>query len=102
MNDASPCTMRGAGEIVTMGSMVSMDVIAASTGLEPFLPATPWDGQIAAVFHRSLLCTDPDEHLLHLHMGPHLASPFSLRIEDDFAKMLHASSFVQGMPVRKV
>jgi hypothetical protein len=35
-------------------------------------------------------------------MGPHLASPFSLRIEDDFAKLLHAIPFVQGMPVRKM
>jgi hypothetical protein len=102
MYDASPCTMRGAGEIVTMGSMVTMDVIAASAGLEPFLQAAPWEGQIAAVFDRSLLCTAPDEHLLHLHMGPHLASPFSLRIEDDFAKLLHAIPFVQGMPVRKM
>jgi hypothetical protein len=102
MYDTSPCTKRGAGEIVTMGSMVTMDVIAASAGLESFLQAAPWEGQIAAVFDHSLLCTAPDEHLLHLHMGPHLASPFSLRIEDDFAKLLHAIPFVQGMPVRKM
>jgi hypothetical protein len=102
MYDASPCTMRGAGEVVTMGSMVTMDVIAASAGLEPFLQVAPWEGQIAAVFDRSLLCTAPNEHLLHLHMGPHLASPFSLRIEDDFAKLLQAIPFVQGMPVRKM
>jgi hypothetical protein len=85
-----------------MGSMVTMEVIAASAGLEPFLQAAPWESQVAAVFHRSLLCTAPDERLLHLHMGPRLASPFSLRIEDDFAKMLHAIPFMQGMPVSKM
>lgn len=102
MYDASPCTKRGAGEMVATGPMVTMDVIAASAGLEPSLQAPPWEGQIVAVFHRSLLCMAPDEHLLHLHTGPRLASPFSLRIEDDFAKMLQAISFMQGMPVRKV
>jgi hypothetical protein len=75
--------------------MVTMDIIAASAGPEPSLQAAPWEGQIAAVFHRSLLCTAPDEHLLHLHTGPRLASPFRLRIEDDFAKLFHAIPFVQ-------
>lgn len=102
MYDASPCTKRGAGEMIATGPMVTMDVIAASAGLEPSLQAPPWEGQIVAVFHRSLLCMAPDEHLLHLHTGPRLASPFSLRIEDDFAKMLQAIPFMQGMPVRKV
>jgi len=88
--------------MVATGSMVTMDVIAASAGLEPSLQAPPWEGQIVAVFHRSLLCMAPDEHLLHLHTGPRLASPFSLRIEDDFAKMLQAIPFMQGMPVWKV
>jgi hypothetical protein len=85
-----------------MGSTVTMDVIAASAGLQPFLQTTPWEGQIIAVFHRSILCTAPDEHLLHLHTGPRLTSPFSLRIEGNFANVLRASPFVQGMPVRKI
>jgi hypothetical protein len=85
-----------------MSSIVTMDVIAASAGLEPLLRATCWEGQIVAVFHRSLLCTAPHERLIHLHAGPRLASPFSLRIEADVAKMLHATSFMQGMPVRKM
>ena len=82
--------------------MVTMDVIAASAGLEPFLQAAAWEGQIAAVFHRSLLCVAPDERLLHLHAGPRLVSPFSCRFENDFAKMLHMTPFKQGMPVRKM
>jgi hypothetical protein len=89
MYDASLCTKRGTGEMVTM------DIIAASAGPEPSLQAAPWEEQIAAVFHRSLLCTAPDEHLLHLHTGPRLASPFRLRIEDDFAKLFHGIPFVQ-------
>jgi Protein of unknown function (DUF2877) len=84
-----------------MGSMVTLDVVAAGVGIKPFLQAAPWESQVAAVFHRSLLCTAPDERLLHLHSGPCLASPFSLRIEDDFVKTLHATPFMQGMPVSK-
>jgi hypothetical protein len=85
-----------------MGSMVTLDVVAAGVGIKPFLQAAPWESQVAAVFHRSLLCTAPDERLLHLHTGPRLASPFSLRVEDDFAKMLHATPFIRGMPVWKM
>ena len=87
-----------------MGLLATMDVIAASAALEPFLQAASWEGQIAAVFRHSLLCTAPDKRLIHLHTGPRLASPFSLRIEIDeaFAKMLHATPFVQGMPVWKM
>ena len=87
-----------------MGLLVTMDVIAASAALEPILQAAAWEGQIAAVFRHSLLCTTPDKHLIHLHAGPRLASPFSLRIEIDeaFTKILHATPFVEGMPVWKM
>lgn len=88
--------------MIGMGSVLTMDVMAAGAGLEPCLQAASWEGQIAAVFQRSLLCAAPDEHLLHLHAGPRLESPFSLRIEADFAKMLHMTPFKQGMPVRKM
>jgi hypothetical protein len=88
--------------MVTMGSIVTMNVIAASAGLQPFLQATPWEGQIAAVFRHSVLCTAPDKPLLHLHTGPRLVSPFSLRIEKDFATALHATPFMRGLPVRKI
>ena len=84
-----------------MGSVVMLNVITASTGLQPFLQGPPWEGQIAAVFHRSILCTAPDEHLLHLQTGPRLASPFSLRLAADFANILHATPLLQGMPVQK-
>lgn len=88
--------------MVTMGSTITINVIAASAGLQPFIQATSWEGQIVAVFHRSILCTAPDEHLLHLHTGPCLASPFSLRTEGNFANVLRATPFVQGAPVRKI
>jgi Protein of unknown function (DUF2877) len=86
-----------------MGSIVMLNVITASTGLQPFLQATPWEGegQITAVFHRSVLCTAPDEHLLHLHTGSCLASPFSLRVAAGFADLLRTIPLVQGMPVQK-
>jgi hypothetical protein len=85
-----------------MDSISTVSVIAASASLRPFLQATSWKGAIAAVFHRSILCTASDERLLHLHTGPQLVSPFSLRIEGDFAKVLWEASLVQGMPVRKI
>jgi hypothetical protein len=84
-----------------MGSMVSLNVIAASAGLQPLLEAASWEGQIAAVFRRSLLCTTPNGRLIHLHTGLRLTSPFSLRIEAGLANVLRATPFVQGMPVRK-
>jgi Protein of unknown function (DUF2877) len=85
-----------------MGAIVTMNVIAASASLRPFLRAVSWEGQIAAVFHTSLLFTAPDGSLLHLHAGPHLVSPFSLRIDAGCARGLHQMPLVQGMPVRKI
>jgi hypothetical protein len=86
-----------------MGSIVTMmNVIAASAGVQPCLQIAPWEGQIAAVFDHSILCTAAAERLLHLHTGPRLASPFSLRVEGDFATMLHGIPLVRGMPVRRI
>src|SRR5262245_10496282 len=85
-----------------MGSIITMNVIAASAALQPSLQAVSWEGQIAAVFHRSIICTAPDEHLIHLHTGSRLASPFSLCIAGDCANLLHATAVVQGMLVRKI
>jgi Protein of unknown function (DUF2877) len=78
-----------------------MNAIAASAGLQRILDGDPWEGQICAVFRRSLLCSDQRERLIHLHIGPRLVSPFSLRLEDNFLSLLQATPFVRGMPLRK-
>jgi hypothetical protein len=85
-----------------MDAIITAKVIAASTGVLPLLRAAPWEGLIAAVFQRSILCTAPDKRLLHLHSGPRLVSPFSLRIQGDFSTVLHEGRLVQGMPVRMI
>jgi hypothetical protein len=85
-----------------MDLIVPVNVIAASAGLLPLLQAARWDGAIAAVFRRSLLVGAPDARLLHLHTGPQLVSPFSLRLEDAFATALHHTTVVPGIPVRKL
>jgi Protein of unknown function (DUF2877) len=84
-----------------MASIVTLNVMAASAGLSPFLQAPSWEGRAAAVFHTSMLCVGPQERLLHLHGGPRLVSPFSLRIEGTLAGMIRESRLVAGMPVRK-
>jgi hypothetical protein len=82
-----------------MPSIIILNAIAASADLQPLLQAAPWEGQIVAVFQHSLLCSLPQGHLLHLHTGPRLVSPFSLRLEDGFADLLRSTCFVRGMPV---
>jgi hypothetical protein len=85
-----------------MGSIITMKVAAASISLRPLLEAAPWEGRITAVFHRSLLCTTPHGRLLHFHTGPQLASPFSLRMQEDFANVLLQAPMVRGMRVRNI
>jgi hypothetical protein len=85
-----------------MDSISTVKAIAAGASLLPLLQAAPWAGEIAAVFHRSILCTAPNHRLLHLHTGPQLVSPFSLRIEADWATVFAEAPPVQGMPVRKI
>jgi hypothetical protein len=85
-----------------MDSIVTMNVIAAGAGLQPLLHTASWEGRITAVFANSFLCTTPDERLLHLHAGPQLVSPFSLRVEGEFAKVIGEIPLVQGMLVRKM
>jgi Protein of unknown function (DUF2877) len=80
----------------------TVHVIAASASLHPLLQATSWQGAIAAVFHRSILCTAADARLLHLHTGSQLASPFSLCLDGDFTKVLGDLPLIRGMPVRKI
>ena len=87
---------------MTADSLSPVPVIAASAGLYPLLQATSWRGEIAAVFRRSLLCIVAEERLLHLHAGPQLVSPFSLRLEGDVAPTLGDYPLVRGMPVRKI
>jgi hypothetical protein len=84
-----------------MGSLFTVNVIAASAGLRPLLEVATWEGRIAGVFHSSLLCTTPDRRLLHLHAGPQLVSPFSLRVEGEFTRVLQPIPLTQGLPVRK-
>lgn len=84
-----------------MDPIVTVHVITASAALRPLLQAAAWEGQIVAVFDRSLLLTAPDGRLLHLHTGPRLVSPFSLRIDGTFARVLGDIPLVRGMPVRQ-
>jgi hypothetical protein len=84
-----------------MASIVTWKVTAASAGLFPLLQIPYWEGRVAAVFHTSVLCVGPQEHLLHLHGGPRLVSPFSLRREGTLAGMIQGARLVAGMPVRK-
>ncbi len=85
-----------------MRSTVTVNVIAASAALQPLLQAASWEGQIAAVFHRSLLLASPDARLLHLHAGSRLVSPFSLRADGTLARVLSDIPFVRGMPVHQM
>jgi hypothetical protein len=85
-----------------MDAIITAKVIAASTDILPLLQGAPWAGPITAVFQRSILCTAPDKRLLHLHSGPQLVSPFSLRIQGDFATVRRKGRLVQGMPVRMI
>lgn len=83
-----------------MGAIITVNVSAASAGLLPLLYAAPWQGHIAAVFERSLLLSAPDGRLVHLHTGPQLVSPFSLRLETTWAGLLRAIPLSRGMSVR--
>jgi hypothetical protein len=85
-----------------MGSSRTMTVIAASAGLQPLMEAVSWEGWIAGVFHTSLMCITAPGRLLHLHTGPQLVSPFSLRVEGDLPVFLQNSRPVPGMPVRQM
>jgi Protein of unknown function (DUF2877) len=85
-----------------MGSIATLHLIAASASLSPLLQDASWEGEIGAVFHSSLLCIVPHDRLLHLHSGPQLVSPFSLRAAGDCARALHEIPLSKGMQVRKV
>jgi Protein of unknown function (DUF2877) len=93
--------MRWRAGLGAMEPLVSLDVIVAGAGLARLLQDISWEGQIAAVFQRGILCTTAEEHLIHLHTGPHLASPFSLRVAGDLVTLLYGTPWNQGMPVRK-
>jgi hypothetical protein len=84
-----------------MDSLFRVNVISAGAGLLSLLQATSWQGTITAVFHSSLLCSTSDGRLIHLHTGPQLLSPFSLRLAGDFGTVLREAPIVPGMPVRK-
>jgi hypothetical protein len=87
---------------LTADSPSTLHVIAAGARLHPILQATSWQGEIAALYHRSILCTAANGRLLHLHTGPQLASPFSLRIAGEFATVFCQAPLVRGMRVRKI
>ena len=82
-----------------MGATTTVNVSTASAGLLPLLRAAPWQGHVAAVFQRSILLGAPDGRLVHLHTGPQLVSPFSLRLESTWARVLRATPLSHGMPV---
>jgi Protein of unknown function (DUF2877) len=84
-----------------MAAIVTLNVTAASAGLSRLFEVPSWEGRMAAVFRTSLLCLGPHERLLHLHGGPRLVSPFSLRTEDALAGLIQESRLVAGMPVHK-
>jgi hypothetical protein len=86
--------------VIIMGATTTVNVSAASAGLLPLLRVAPWQGHIAAVFQRSLLLSAPEGRLVHLHTGPQLVSPFSLRLESTWAGVLRAIPLSHGMPVR--
>jgi hypothetical protein len=81
--------------------MITLHATAAGVSLHPFLQAASWQGEIVAVFRRSILCTTANGRLLHLHTGPQLVSPFGIRFEGDVANVLRAPSLVRGGPARK-
>ena len=84
-----------------MASIVTLSATAASAGLSLLLRVPCWEGRVAAVFRTSILCIGPQEHLLHLHGGPRLVSPFSLRLEGTLIGMIQENRLVAGMPVCK-
>jgi hypothetical protein len=83
-----------------MGTSTTVNVSTASAALLPLLRATPWQGHVAAVFQRSLLLGAPGGRLVHLHTGPQLVSPFSLRLESTWARVLQAVPLSHGASVR--
>jgi Protein of unknown function (DUF2877) len=85
-----------------MDSITTANVLAASTSILPLFRDPSWEGRIVAVFHRSILCTTADKRLWHMHGGPQLVSPFSLRVGDTFACAPDEIPLAHGMPVRKV
>jgi hypothetical protein len=82
-----------------MGAAITVNVSAASAGLLPLLHAAPWQGHVVAAFQRSLLLGAPGGRLVHLHTGPQLVSPFSLRLESTWAGVLRATPLSHGMSV---
>jgi hypothetical protein len=82
-----------------MTSIFSREIIAASTSLRPLLGEACWQGRIVAVFQTSLLLAGPQQSLLHLHGGPRLVSPFSLRTESTLAGVLRQLALQPGLPV---
>jgi hypothetical protein len=65
------------------------------------LQAPLWEGWITAVFRTSLQFIGPNKTLMHLHGGPLLLSPFSLRANRSLADCLQHGRFATGMAVIK-
>jgi hypothetical protein len=88
--------------VIIMAATITVNVSTAGAGLLPILQASPWEGHIAAVFQHSLLLSAPDGRLVHLHAGPQLASPFSLRLWSSWARVLRATPLSPGVPARQM
>jgi hypothetical protein len=84
-----------------MTAILTKEITAASASLRPLLADVCWEGRIVAVFQTSLLIAGPQESLLHLHAGPQLVSPFSLRTDSLLAEVLRPLSLRPGSPVHK-
>jgi hypothetical protein len=94
------------GGVPTSGNAVmppifTLNVTAAHANLRPLLGDACWEGHIVAVFQTSLLLAGPQGLLLHLHGGPQLVSPFSLRTASTLAGVLQQLSLGPGLSLRK-
>lgn len=82
-------------------SMTRRHVLTASVGLASALRRPSWEGRVNAVFRTSLQLIGLEDTLLHLHSGPLLVSPFSLRITGSPAEWGQEVRGVMGLPVLK-
>jgi hypothetical protein len=84
-----------------MFSTITCHVLTASASLASALQTPSWEGRVSAVFRTSLQLIGPAETLMHLHGGPYLVSPFSLRIADSLTEYLQEDRFAVGRAVLK-
>lgn len=84
-----------------MFATITCHVRTASAGLMSALQAPSWEGRVGAVFHASLQLLGPEATSMHVHGGPFLVSPFSLRVDGPLAACVQEGRLAVGMAVRK-